>query len=64
MTQILFFLLALILFSVTTLGINYLINSQKYISPSDSKNESEKNETLVLQKNTNIILHMMVNNWK
>ena len=45
MTQILFFLLALILFSVTTLGINYLINSQKYINPSDSKNESEKNET-------------------
>ena len=45
MTQILFFLLALILFSVTTLGINYLTNSQKNINPSDSKNESEKNET-------------------
>ena len=45
MTQILFFLLALILFSVTTLGINFLINSQKNINPSDSINESEKNET-------------------
>ena len=45
MTQILFFLLALILFSVTTFGINYLINSQKNINPSDSINESEKNES-------------------
>ena len=50
MTQILFFLLALILFSVTKLGINYLINSQKHINPSDSKNESKKMKLLRLKK--------------
>ena len=65
MTQILFFLLALILFSVTTLGINFLINSQKNINPSDSKNESEKNETSEDTKKYKFILQiMMVNKWK